>query len=178
MLIIKYNLVALTLSLTSLLMVEGLANDSFASGNLLFLPMGASIFSYLLFGFGVLPGIAIANTLFGYFFWDSWSGLGFPGFTGHVVVGSLAPIAAMLMMRLFNLSNFFDGQKLNFRHVVFLVILTAFINTLSKFFIYMSVLPIAPDPAIFFSTYLIGDMLGGLVFVYVVSRISTFLIKQ
>jgi hypothetical protein len=178
-LIIKYNLAAFILIIISSLIIEGLAAGDFAIGNLLFLPLGASIFSYLLFGFGILPGIAIANTLVGYFLWNSWFGLGLPGFTGHVVVGSMAPIAAILLMRVFKLSSFFVGQKLNYRHVVFLVIITALINTLFKFFIYTNAFSVAPDPGTFISTYLVGDILGGLVFTCLAFRLLKFqLIKN
>ena len=178
MLILKYNIVTLVLVLISSLVVEGLTHIDFTNGNLLYLPMGAAIFSYLLFGFGVLPSVAIANTLIGYFIWDNWLGVGLVGFSGHVIVGSLAPIAAILMMRYFKLSEFFDGKNLNFRHVIFLVILTALINTLLKFFIFMSVMPDFHDPAKFILTYLVGDILGGLVFIYGISRMSTFLVKK
>jgi len=178
MLIVKYNIVTFVLVIISLLIIEGLTHSDFSIGSLLYLPMGAAIFAYLLFGFGVLPGVAIANTLIGYFLWDNWLGSGVTGFSGHVVVGSLAPIAAILIMKYFKLSNFFEGKQLNFRHVIFLVILTALINTLLKFFIFMSVMPEFNDPAKFISTYLVGDILGGLVFIYGASRMSTLLVKQ
>ena len=178
MLIVKYNIVTFVLVITSLLMVEGLGHIDFSNGNLLYLPLGASIFAYLLYGFGVLPGVALANTLVGYLLWDNWFGGGMSSFIAHVVVGSLAPIAAMMIMKLFHLSNFFDGKELNFRHIIFLVLLTAIINTLLKFFIFMSVLPESPNPSEFISTYLVGDILGGLVFIYLVSKMSFLLIKR
>ena len=178
MLIVKYNIVAFVLVIISSLIIERTTHIEISIGNLLYLPMGAAIYSYLLYGFGALPGLAIANTLVGYFIWDNWFDLGLTGFFAHVVVGSLAPIAAILIMRYFKLSKFFDDGDLNFRHVIFLVILTALINALLKFFIFMSVLPESPDPSEFISPYLVGDILGGLVFIYLVSKMSFLLIKR
>jgi len=177
-LIVKYNIVAFVLVIISSLIIERTTHIEISIGNLLYLPMGAAIFSYLLFGFGVLPGLAVANTLIGYFIWDNWFGLGLTGFFGHVVVGSLVPIAAILMMKYFKLSNFFDGENLNFRHVIFLVILTALINALLKFFIFMDAIPEFHAPVQFILTHFVSNTLGGLTFIYGVSRISTFLVKR
>ncbi len=178
MLIVKYNIVAFVLVIISSLIIERTTHIEISIGNLLYLPMGAAIYSYLLYGFGVLPGLAAANTLVGYFLWGNWFGIGLTGFFGHVVIGSLAPIAAMMIMKLFHLSNFFDDGDLNFRHVIFLVILTALINALLKFFIFMNALPEFHAPVQFILTHFVSNTLGGLVFIYGVSRISNFLVKR
>ncbi|MDB3869666.1 hypothetical protein N9351_02245 [Candidatus Thioglobus sp.] len=140
--------------------------------------MGVAIFSYLVYGFGVLPGVVIANTLIGYFLWDNWFGNGLTGFYAHAMVGSLAPITAILMMRYFKLSEFYNGTKINFRHVIFLVILTALINALVKFFIFMGATPEFHAPIQFILTHFVSNALGGLVFIYGASRLSNFLAKR
>ena len=178
MLIVKYNIVAFVLVIISSLLIEYKTPMDISIGNLLYLPMGAAIFSYLVYGFGVLPGLAVANTLIGYFIWGNWFGLGLTGFYAHVMVGSLAPIAAILTMRYFKLSKFYDDEDLNFRHVIFLVILTALINALLKFFIFMNALPEFHAPVQFILTHFVSNTLGGLVFIYGASRISNFLVKR
>ena len=120
--------------------------------------MGAEILAYLLFGYRVLPGVVIANSLVGFFLWNNWFGNGAMGFAGHVVIGSLAPILAMMMMNYFRLSEFFKGNQLNFRRVIFLIVLTALVNSLGKFFLFMAVLEESPDPVVFLTTYLTGDI--------------------
>ena len=171
--IIKQSLITFTLVIVSLLLVEGIGHIDFSNGNLLFLPMGAEILAYLLFGFRVLPGVVIANTLVGYFLWNNWMGSGIDGFYGHVMIGSLAPVIAIIIMKSCHLPEFFKDGKLIFRNVLFLIILTGMVNTLSKFFLFMSVLKTNPDPIVFLSTYLVGDILGGIVFIYVAIKIFT-----
>ncbi len=175
---IQQNFIAFILVIVSLLIAEGIAHIDFTNGNFLFHPIGAAILSYLLFGFKVFPGVAIANTLIGYFLWDNWFGNGITGFYGHVIIGSLAPVVAILIMKLFHLSEFFKDGKLNFRHILFLVILTGLVNSLLKFFLFMGVLKANPDPVVFLSTYLVGNILGGIVFIYMAVKILPILIKK
>ena len=81
------------------------------------------------------------------------------------LVGTFAPLLAIASMKFFKLSNFFDGEKIVFQHLLFLAILTALYNTIIKFFVY-SYLSLADQsvPAInalqFIKNYLIGDVLG------------------
>ena len=65
-------------------------------------------------------------------------------------------------MKFFRLSNFFDGEKLVFQHLLFLAILTALYNTLMKFFVYsyFSDNPSSINALQFIQNYLIGDILG------------------
>ncbi len=175
---LQKNLIAFLLVFIAFFLVEGMQGVDFSHGNFLFLPLGAEILAYLLFGFRVLPGIVIANTLIGYFLWENWFGNGFYGFIGHVVVGSLAPIAAILTMKAFSLSEFFKGKELDFRHVLFLVILTGLFNSFAKFFVFMGIMGQDINVVTFLSTYLVGDILGGIVFIYVATKMAPLLIKQ
>lgn len=159
-------------------MVESMGHIDFSNGNLLFLPMGAAILSYLLFGYGVLPGVAIANTLIGYTLWNNWFGNGFEGFSGHVIIGSLAPIIAIQMMKSFGLSQFFKDKSINYRHVIFVVLLTALLNTFGKFSLFYGILQEDIDIVNFMSTYLIGDILGSFVFIYAAVKLSALLEKR
>lgn len=178
MLLLQHNFVTFILVIVSLLLVEGMGHIDFSNGNLLFLPMGAAILSYLIFGFRVLPGVAIANALVGYFLWNNWSGNGLEGFSGHVIIGSLAPIIAIQMMKSFGLSEFFDNKEINYRHVIFLVLLTAMLNTFGKFSLFYGMFQEQINVVDFISTYLIGDILGGFVFIYVAIKFSEILEKR
>ena len=177
MLVIKHNLIAFLLVLFASWIIESLSR-SLAEGSLLFLPMGAEILVYLVFGYRVLPGVMLANFGVGCVLWHDWFGSMVFGFLGHTVFGSIAPILAIQLMRSLHLSDFFQGDKVNFRHILFLILLTALINTLGKFFIYMDHIEESIDPVVFLLSYLAGDILGGLVFIVLALKALPFLFKS
>jgi hypothetical protein len=146
-------------------------------GNYLWLPIGASILSYLLFGFktffGVFLGFALATIILK----GSFDAVSVYSWMGRLIT-SLAPIVAIVMMRAFHLSDFFDSGKINFAHVVFLVILTSLISTLTKFFIYPINEAVISNPVAFVQSYLLGDIIGGIVFIYVAIKIFTPLLVK
>ncbi|RUM81139.1 MAG: hypothetical protein DSZ16_05005 [Candidatus Thioglobus sp.] len=169
--IIQNNFLAFVIVLTSLIMIEGIGYMNFTYGNLLFLPVGAEIFVYLLFGFRVLPGVMIANTIVGYFLWNSWFGNDLNGFIGHVIIGSLSPLLALYIMKIFNLSNFIDSKLIEYKHILFSIILTALISTLGKFMFFWGIIKEPIEPLSFISSYMVGDILGGAVFIYFAIKI-------
>jgi hypothetical protein len=80
-------------------------------------------------------------------------------------VGTFAPLLAIASMKFFKLSNFFEGGKLVFQHLLFLAILTAFYNTIMNFFVwsYFSLVEgsnVSINAMHFIKNYLIGDVLG------------------
>ena len=81
-------------------------------------------------------------------------------------------------MKAFSLSEFFKGKELDFRHVLFLVILTGLFNSFAKFFVFMGIMGQDINVVTFLSTYLVGDILGGIVFIYVATKMAPLLIKQ
>ena len=140
------------------------------TGNLIWLQIGAVSLCYLLFGYRVLIAVFLGIQFSSYWF----HGLEFVIIpTGFVnLMGTLAPLLAIASMKFFKLSNLFEGGKLVFQHLLFLVILTAFYNTLMKFFAwsYLSLLndkaqilkgmSDSIDAVQFIKNYLIGDILG------------------
>ena len=81
------------------------------------------------------------------------------------LVGTFAPLLAIASMKFFKLSNFFDGGKVVFQHLLFLAILTALYNTLMKFFVYSYLSSLGEgsqsiNAMQFIKNYLIGDVLG------------------
>ena len=143
-------------------------------GSLLWLPMGAKVLAFLLFGIWALPGVLIGSLMSGMFLYDFWSGNTFYGPLG-TLVGVFAPLLAIMIMKHFHLSSFFDDAKINFRHVLFLIILSSVINTLVKLFVYIDEVKNIDGKSVdalqFIQTYLPGDILGGIVFVFIVLKI-------
>jgi hypothetical protein len=77
------------------------------------------------------------------------------------------------------LSNFFDDNKVNIGHIVFLVLLSAVISTLLKtFFVYQSAEKFLADPVGHIGSYLVGDMIGGIVFIYIGIKVSRLFFKK
>ena len=135
-------------------------------GNIVWLPLGAMSLCFLLFGFRVVLAALLATQLSEFWFQSQ------PFFDQGTLIlnvfGVIGPIVAIASMRFFKLSNFFDGSKLIFQHLVFLAILTAFFNTIISFFVTSfiasndsSIEPI--NATLFIKNFLIGDILGCLI---------------
>jgi len=174
----SHTLIALMMVALSRVMISGLDSTDFAIGNYLWLPIGAAIFSYLLFGFKVFPGV-----LLGYLIAEVIIEGGMADISQREVLSrtmsSLAPIFAIGIMRVFSLSNFFDDNKVNIGHIVFLVLLSAVISTLLKtFFVYQSAEKFLADPVGHIGSYLVGDMIGGIVFIYIGIKVSRLFFKK
>ena len=174
----SHTLIALMMVALFRVMISGLDSTDFAIGNYLWLPIGAAIFSYLLFGFKVFPGV-----LLGYLIAEVIIEGGMADISQREVLSrtmsSLAPIFAIGIMRVFSLSNFFDDNKVNIGHIVFLVLLSAVISTLLKtFFVYQSAEKFLADPVGHIGSYLVGDMIGGIVFIYIGIKVSRLFFKK
>jgi integral membrane sensor domain MASE1 len=174
----SHTLIALMMVALSRVMISGLDSTDFAIGNYLWLPIGAAIFSYLLFGFKVFPGV-----LLGYLIAEVIIECGMADISQREVLSrtmsSLAPIFAIGIMRVFSLSNFFNDNKVNIGHIVFLVLLSAVISTLLKtFFVYQSAEKFLADPVGHIGSYLVGDMIGGIVFIYIGIKVSRLFFKK
>jgi len=172
--VLKTTLItAAVVFLTSDLMSHFDAGD-ITIGNYLWLPMGAKILAFLLFGFWAFPGVLLGSLMSGVFLYDSWNGNAFYGPLG-TLVGVMAPMLAIVVMRFFHLSNFFKDGKLVYGHIIFLVILSSLINTISKLFLYVDKVKGIDgkevDAIQFIQSYLTGDILGGMVFVFVVIKL-------
>jgi hypothetical protein len=156
-----YETVATCLVVVFITFLNG---QAYINGNIIWLPIGAVSLCYLLFGFRVLIGVFFGISLASLWFHDAT----FNGINILHLVGTLSPLLAIASMKFFKLSNFFDGGKVVFQHLLFLAILTALYNTIMKFFVYsyLSLLDQA-SPSInaleFIKNYLIGDVLGCIV---------------
>ena len=135
-------------------------------GNIIWLPVGAMSLCFLLFGFRVVLATLLAIQLSEFWFHSQ------PFFDQETfflnLFGVIGPMVAIASMKFFKLSNFFDGNRLIFQHLVFLAILTAFFNTIIAFFVTSFVVsrdssmePI--NATLFIKNFLIGDILGCLI---------------
>ncbi|MDB2589565.1 hypothetical protein N9Y32_00860 [Candidatus Thioglobus sp.] len=167
-------IIALVIFLTSALMTWTSGID-ISVGNYLWLPMGAKILAFLLFGFWALPGVLLGSLMSGYILYNFLNVDPIYGPLGSLI-GAFAPMGAILIMRYFNLSTFFDSdKKLEFRHVIFLIVLSSIINTIFKLFLYFGKVSGVDDQQIdspeFILSYLTGDILGGVVFILLTIKI-------
>ena len=149
-------------------------------GNLIWLPLGAMSLCFLLFGFEVIFAVLFATQIAEFLFH------GEPFFNQITLLqnvsGVIGPILAIASMRFFKLSNFFDGEKIIFHHLIFLAILTALLNTLIAFFVTSFI--VSNDQSIgainatqFLKNFLIGDILGCLIVLFFAALIVVPVIK-
>ena len=140
-----------------------------SAGSLLFFPLGATVFSYYLYGYRALFGVLLIKVLAG-FFYNTPSEI----FWEFTIIGWLGPLVAIILLRYFRLG--FTGKTLdtNIGHIIFLIIFSAIINTLLKFIAFysqhhletLSEHWLQPDPLFFLSTFLPGDIIGGIIFFF------------
>ncbi|WPE18445.1 hypothetical protein [Candidatus Thioglobus autotrophicus] len=167
--IIQYNLLALITVFVARYLIIPMDHFNSDIGNYLWLPMGAVLFSYLVFGFRVFPGIFV-----GYLLAELVIEGGTANFAQHEVVSrfvnTLLPLLTIAAMQKLNFANFIENQKLNYFPVISLVILSALTTTFTKV-----ALIYAPEQfsagKVYFQSYVQGDILGGLLFIWVVFSI-------
>ncbi len=175
---ISHTLIALTMVALSRVLISGLDSPNFVIGNYLWLPIGAAILSYLLFGFKVFPGVLLGYLIAEVLIEGSVADISQRELLSRTM-SSFAPIMAISIMRLFSLSNFFDDKKIYIGHVFFLVLLSAVISTLLKtFLVYDKAEKFLADPVGHIGSYLVGDMIGGIVFIYIGIKLSNLIFKR
>jgi integral membrane sensor domain MASE1 len=181
---ISHTLIALTMVMVSRLLIQGLDSVEFAKGNPLWLPMGAVILSYLLFGFKVFPGVLLGYLIAEVLIEGSVADMYLNADISQRevlsrTVSSLGPIFAIIIMRVFSLSNFFDDNKINIGHIIFLVLLSAVISTLLKAFVIVGKrAEFLEKPVDFIGSYLLGDMIGGIVFIYIGIKVFALVVDK
>ena len=74
-------------------------------------------------------------------------------------------------MKIANLSDFFNAKLINYKHILFSIILTALISTLAKFLFFWGVIQEPIEPLSFIASYMAGDIMGGIVFIYFAIKI-------
>lgn len=174
--LLKYNLYALTLVFISRYLAIPMDHFNSDIGNYLWLPMGAVILSYLLFGsrvfFGAFLGYLLAEVVVE-------GGTTYIGQTEVMsrLVNSLLPLLTILAFKALNLGDFIQQGRLNYRLVLPLVVVASFATTLTK-----TILLYAPAQfsagKVYFQSYLIGDVLGGVAFIILVFTLLKSTLQQ
>ncbi|MBC8493650.1 MAG: hypothetical protein ISR70_01445 [Candidatus Thioglobus sp.] len=144
---------------------------------LFYLPLGAKILMYLLFGFRIFPGILAACITSGVILFDSWGGNLLLG-TLSACAGATAPIIVMSGMKLAKMCDFDHLGDIDFRHILTLVMGVSVVSSLLKYFVFAQ--SIYLDLAIFdfITHYIAGDVMGALLVIYLVLKVLVPLIQR
>jgi len=156
--ILKNNINAFLLVFVSILVSVffGTLIENFKS--LIFLAFGAKILALLLWGVYIIPGIFLAKAMQYVFF---------ANFDPNVemifslaAIATFTPVLMMTMMKISKAGNMFNLENINFRHIIFFIIITAMLSDIN----------FAHNAAVVMLEALFGQLFGGLFFVYVASK--------
>jgi len=162
--------------LASILMIN-LSGYDVEVGTYLYLPIGAKILVFLLFGRHVLPGVMASCIFCGVMLFDSWGGNFAWGAFG-AIMGAIAPLATMWLIEKLTLANYSDLKNINFRHILFLIFFTAILHSLTRFVIYAKSEVFSINPVDFLAHYMVGDVIGGIVVIWTVLKILPYLVSS
>lgn len=167
------NLIAFLAIFLASIAMKYLSGFDAEIGSYLYLPIGAKILVFLLFGRHVLPGVIASCVFCGVVLFNSWGGNFAWGAIG-AIMGAIAPLISIWFIHKLKIVDFSELKNIDFRHVLFLIFFTAIIHALSRFVIYAKSEVFTISPADFLSHYLVGDMLGGIVVIWIVLKILPY----
>jgi len=134
------------------------------------LAFGAKILAFLLWGPACLFGILLAKA-FQYFFFTSFDVSPDIAFTLSLVAIS-GPLISMYLMKISNVSSIFQLKDIDFRHVVFFIVISSMFSSLFKYTYMMQDFDLSYHAAEALLSSLIGQLFGGLFFVYTAIKFS------
>jgi len=170
------NLVAFLAIFLASVSMKYLSGFDAEVGSYLYLPIGAKILIFLIFGRQVLPGVMASCIFCGVVLFDAWGGNFVFGAIG-AIMGAIAPLASIWLVQKLGMVNFTNLANIDFRHILFLIFFTAIIHALSRFVIYAKSEVFSISPIDFLSHYLVGDMIGGIVVIWTVLKILPYFIS-
>jgi hypothetical protein len=170
------NLIAFLAIFLASLAMKYLSGFDAEVGSYLYLPIGAKILIFLLFGRQVLPGVIASCIFCGVVLFDVWGGNFIFGAIG-AIMGAITPLVTIWFIQKLKMVNFSNLARVDFRHILFLIFFTAIIHSLSRFVIYAKSDVFIISPIDFLSHYLVGDMIGGIVVIWTVLKIIPYLIS-
>jgi hypothetical protein len=168
------NVVAFLAIFFASLAMKYLSGFDVEVGSYLYLPIGAKILVFLLFGRHVLPGVIASCIFCGVVLFDAWGGNFAWGAIG-AIMGAVAPLVTIWFIQKLKMVNFSNLASIDFRHILFLIFFTAIIHALSRFVIYAKSEVFIISPIDFLSHYLVGDMIGGIVVIWTVLKIIPYI---
>ena len=137
-------------------------------GSYLYLPLGAYAFSWVMFGKFGLPGQLLISILMS-FYWELDSNI----FIQFALINVFGPIVSVAIFRFLEVYPFKDFKKETILAILFLCIVLALFNSISKFFVYFMTENHPTSAFDFLATYLPGDIIGSFIFII----FATFMMK-
>ena len=129
-------------------------------GSYLYLPLGAYAFCWVMFGKWGLPGQLFISLLMS-IYWELDSNI----FAQFIIINVFGPVIAVSIFRFLEVCPFKDFKSETSLAIIFLCIVLALLNSLSKFFVYFMTENQVANAFDFLSTYLPGDIIGSIVFI-------------
>ncbi|WPE17165.1 hypothetical protein [Candidatus Thioglobus autotrophicus] len=133
--------------------------------------MGGKILLLLIFGFAVIPGFMIV------FFYAPFV-VDIEGALVFSLIHTFVPVGAVYLMNFTKVSNFKDLTNIDFRHIVFLVILTTLFSSIFKYTFIAEFTDIEINAATFVGKYFISHTLGSLILIYAVLKIIPHILSK
>ena len=129
-------------------------------GSYLYLPLGAYAFSWVMFGKFGLPGQLLISILMS-FYWELDSNI----FIQFTLINVFGPVVAVSIFRVLEVYPFKDIKSENPLAILFLCLVLALFNSLSKFFTFFLTDNHTTSTFDFLATYFPGDLVGSFVFI-------------
>ena len=109
------NLVAFSAIFIASIVMKYLSGFDAEVGSYLYLPIGAKILVFLLFGRQVLPGVMASCIFCGVVLFDAWGGNFIFGTIG-AIMGAIAPLVTIWFIQKLKMVNFSNLANIDFRH--------------------------------------------------------------
>ena len=129
-------------------------------GSYLYLPLGAYAFCWVVFGKQGFPGQLLISILMS-LYWELDSNI----FIQFTLINIFGPVVAIAIFRVLEVYKFKDFKSETSIAILFLCIVLALLNTLSKFLVYFMTENQTTSAFDFLATYLPGDIIGSFVFI-------------
>ena len=129
-------------------------------GSYLYLPLGAYAFCWVVFKKQGFPGQLLISILMS-LYWELDSNI----FIQFTLINIFGPVVAIAIFRVLEVCKFKDFKSETSIAILFLCIVLALLNTLSKFLVYFMSDDQIANAYEFLATYLPGDVIGSFVFI-------------
>ena len=129
-------------------------------GSYLYLPLGAYAFCWVVYRKQGLPGQLLISILMS-LYWELDSSI----FALFTIINVFGPVMAVSIFRVLEVYKFKDFKSETTLAILFLCIVLALLNTLSKFLVYFMTEYHTTSAFDFLATYLPGDIIGSFVFI-------------
>jgi len=129
-------------------------------GSYLYLPLGAYAFCWVVYGKQGFPGQLLISILVS-LYWELDSNI----FIQFTLINIFGPVVAIAIFRVLEVYKFKDFKSETSIAILFLCIVLALLNTLSKFLVYFMTDNQSTSTFNFLATYFPGDLVGSFVFI-------------